>query len=122
MNLPNTVAQRMASGTAAHGGLAASAGCSSPLAMHMHSASEVCAAAAGSPTADITRRRNLHLYRLCPLVRTAETSILHLIAGHHCVALATSSNTLLLHRAGGRGGPPLSELCARLTVAAVAAR
>ena len=79
-------------------------------------------ALAGSPTADITRRRNLHLYRLCPLVRTAETSILHLIAGHHCVALATSSNTLLLHRAGGRGGPPLSELCARLTVAAVAAR
>ena len=69
MNLPNTVAQRMASGTAAHGGLAASAGCSSPLAMHMHSASEVRAAAAGSPTADIT-----------------------------------------------------SELCARLTVAAVAAR
>jgi hypothetical protein len=58
---------------------------------------------------DGSSRRNLHLYRLSPLVRTAETSILHLVVGKSCVALATSSNTLLLHRAGSSSGPPITR-------------
>ena len=55
------------------------------------------------------RFRNLHLYRLSPLVRAAETSVLHLAAGQHCVALATSSNTVLLLHSGGGHGPPMTR-------------
>ena len=55
------------------------------------------------------RPKNLHLYRLSPLIHASETSILHIVAGRHCVALATSINTLLLHRAGGDGGPPITR-------------
>ena len=53
--------------------------------------------------------RNLHLYRLSPLLRTTETSILHLAAGKHCVALATSSNTLVLLHTGAGYGPPITR-------------
>ena len=52
------------------------------------------------------RPKNLHLYRLSPLIHASETSILHIVAGCHCVALATSINTLLLHRSGRRHGRP----------------
>lgn len=56
-----------------------------------------------------TAPRNLHLFRLSPLLRTAETSILHIAAGQHCVALATSINTLVLLHSGGGSGPPITR-------------
>ena len=52
-------------------------------------------------------RRDFHLYRLAPLAATSSASILHVAVGERFLALATSSNMLLLLAAADRGRPPL---------------